>query len=177
MLFRRCVLLVACLVLVGSSPSLLAAPELAAIFGDRMVLQQGRPLKVWGKAGGKERVSIEFAGQATVAVADADGNWSVTLKALQASATPRDLVVRGKDSKTVIHEVLVGDVWLCGGQSNMQMQMRSTVNRDLEIASADFRAIRFLRVPLISRGTPQAGLPTPGARAWLTTSRRCCTGC
>ena len=165
MLFRRCVLLVACLVLVGSSPSLLAAPELAAIFGDRMVLQQGRPLKVWGKAGGKERVSVKFAGQGKVAVADADGNWSVTLKALQASATPRDLVVRGQDSKTVIHEVLVGDVWLCGGQSNMQMQMRSTVNRDLEIASADFRAIRFLRVPLISRGTPQAGLPTPGPKA------------
>ena len=165
MMFRRCMLLLAGVCLAGSSPSLLAAPRPAAVFGDRMVLQRGRPLTIWGTAVGKESVTVEFAGQSRTTVADADGRWSVTLETLKASPTPRDLVLRGKDSRTVIHEVLVGDVWLCGGQSNMAMTLRSTVNRDLEIGSADFQAIRFLRVPLISRGSPQADLPTPNPKA------------
>ncbi len=162
---RLCWLLAVCLGLACSSPHLIAAPKPASVFGDQMVLQQGRPLKIWGTALAKESVTVEFAGQNRTVAADADGRWSVTLETLKASPTPRDLVLRGQDSRTVIHNVLVGDVWLCGGQSNMAMTLRSTVNRDLEIGSADFQAIRFLRVPLISRGTPQVDLPTPEPKA------------
>ena len=160
-LFRHCLLVATCFLLSGPSSHVLAAPKLATVFGNRMVLQQGRPLKIWGTADSKTKITVTFAGQTQTTVTDADGNWSVTLEGLQASSTPRNLVVEANTSRTVVHEVLVGDVWLCGGQSNMAMTLRSTVNRDLEIASADFRSIRFLRVPLISRGTPQSDLPTP----------------
>ena len=160
-LFRHCLLLAACFLVSGPSSHVLAAPKLAAVFGNRMVLQRGRPVKIWGTADSQAKITVTFAGQMQTTVTDADGNWSVTLERLQASSTPRNLVVEAKGSRTVVHEVLVGDVWLCGGQSNMAMTLRSTVNRDLEIASADFRSIRFLRVPLISRGTPQSDLPTP----------------
>ncbi|MDP7277560.1 MAG: hypothetical protein QF363_18930 [Planctomycetaceae bacterium] len=179
----RRVLIVACVCLLCRSSSLLAAPRLAAIFGDRMVLQQDRVLKIWGRAEPGEKVSVGFAGQQHAGVADDNGRWSVTLEKLAANAKGRDLVVTGRDAKHVIHDVLVGDVWLCGGQSNMAWTLRSTVNRDLEIASADYTAIRFLRVPLISRGKPQADLPVPDPKASEGNWQKCvpdrvgnCTG-
>ena len=141
MLLRRCMLLLVCLGLFVAPPGLAAAPKPAAVFGDRMVLQRGRPLNIWGTAVARERVTVEFAGQTKTTTADADGHWSVTLEPLKANATPQDLVLRGKDSSTVLHKLLIGDVWLCGGQSNMAMTLRSTVNRDLEIGSADFLSL------------------------------------
>ncbi len=165
MLVRQHALLISCLCLGFCTPGLRAAPTPAAIFGDGMVLQRDRPLEIWGTASKNERVTVEFAGQTRTTNADDDGHWTITLEAVPANAAPADLVLRGTDSRKVLHGVLVGDVWLCGGQSNMAMTLRSTVNRDLEIGSADFQAIRFLRVPLISRGTPQADLPAPKARA------------
>ena len=163
--FRRCVLVVIFLCLGWFSSPLFAAPELAAIFGDRMVLQQDRALKIWGQAAAGEKIDVEFAGQKKTTVADAEGNWSVVLAKLKASSTGQDLLVRGNTEKRMVHDVLIGDVWLCGGQSNMAMTMRSSVNRELEITAANYTGIRFLRVPLISRGTPQADLPRPSLKS------------
>ena len=165
MLVRQHTLLIACLALGFCTPGLRAAPTPAAIFGDGMVLQRDRPLEIWGTALKNERVTVEFAGQTKTVNADNDGRWTITLESVPANAAPAELVLRGTDSRKVLHGVVVGDVWLCGGQSNMAMTLRSTVNRDLEIGSADFQTIRFLRVPLISRGSPQADLPSPKPKA------------
>ena len=165
MLVRQHTLLITGLCLGFCTPGLRAAPTPAAIFGDGMVLQRDRPLNFWGTALKNERVTVEFAGQTKTVNADDDGHWTITLEAVPANAAPAELVLRGTDSRKVLHGVVVGDVWLCGGQSNMAMTLRSTVNRDLEIGSADFHAIRFLRVPLISRGSPQADLPSPKPKA------------
>ena len=156
-------ILCACGVLVFFSAELAAAPRLAAIFGDQMVLQQGREVSIWGWAEAGEKIRVEFAGQQKRAVAGDDGGWSVALEPMEASFQQRDLVVEGNNEKVTLGSVLVGEVWLCGGQSNMAMTLRSSVNRDLEIASADYTAIRFLRVPLTSRGAPQQDLPAVDA--------------
>jgi len=124
-----------------------------------MVLQHGRPLTIWGWADANEEIRVEFSGQEHQTTAAADGGWSVQLQPLKPSSDAAMLSVAGSKETTTIRDILVGDVWLCGGQSNMAWTLRSTVNRDLEIASADFDAIRFLRVPLTSRGTPQDDLP------------------
>lgn len=142
------------------SPLAEAAPRLSAVFGDQMVLQHGRPLAIWGWAQPGEKLRVEFANQQVAARAADDGSWSLQLEPLEPNWEPRAMSVIGSTGVVTIKDILVGDVWLCGGQSNMDWKLRSTVNRDLEIASADFKAIRFLRVPLTSRGAPQDDLPS-----------------
>ncbi|OUJ75444.1 sialate O-acetylesterase [Hymenobacter crusticola] len=96
---------------------------LPRVLGHNMVLQRNKPLTIWGKAAPGEAVSVEFGKQKPSTTADADGNWQVTLQPLTASATPADLVISG--SNTIrLHDILVGEVWLCSGQSNMEYTMR-----------------------------------------------------
>ena len=94
--------------------------SLPKIFGDRVVLQRDRPVSVWGHAAPGEKIAVRFAGQGKTAVADADGRWQTSLDPLTASATPRDLTVAATNTIT-LHDLLVGEVWLCSGQSNMEM--------------------------------------------------------
>ncbi len=91
-----------------------------AVFSDHMVVQRGREVAVHGRADPGEKVTVEFAGHSANATADADGRWRATLPALEASAEPRDMVLRGTNTVT-IRDVVVGDVWLCSGQSNMSI--------------------------------------------------------
>jgi len=91
--------------------------NLAAMFSDHMILQHDQPVPVWGWATPGEEVTVEFAGQKKTTTAGAGGKWLVKLDPLKVNAEPRDLKVNG----LVIHDVLVGDVWLCSGQSNMAM--------------------------------------------------------
>jgi sialate O-acetylesterase len=100
-------------------PLLLQAEvALAQPFTDHLVLQRGQPVPVWGSAGAGEQVTVAFAGQEKPVVADATGRWSVTLDPLTASEEPQVLSVRGSTTITIA-DVLVGEVWLCAGQSNM----------------------------------------------------------
>lgn len=96
---------------------------LPRILGHNMVLQQGKPLSFWGKASAGETVTIQFAGQHQTTSADALGKWSVTLKPLKASAIPSELVISGTNTIR-LQNILVGEVWLCSGQSNMEYTMR-----------------------------------------------------
>ena len=89
------------------------------VFGDNMVLHRDLPLPVWGKAAPGEVVTVGFAGQQKSATADAGGQWRVTLDPLPADKTPQILNVRG-ENEVVFTNVLVGEVWLCSGQSNME---------------------------------------------------------
>ena len=93
--------------------------KLPAIFGSHMVLQQGQKDRVWGRADPGEEVTVTIADQVKTTKADDDGKWSVTLDPLPAGG-PHTLTVKGKNTIT-LDDVLVGEVWLCSGQSNMQL--------------------------------------------------------
>jgi len=93
----------------------------AKIFGDNMVLQRDIPAPVWGRAGPGEKVTVRFQGQEKSAIADTDGKWMVRLDPLPASTQPEKLTVTGKTGRQEFANVVVGDVWLCSGQSNMQV--------------------------------------------------------
>ena len=93
----------------------------AAIFGDHMVLQRDKPVPVWGTADPGEEVTVEFAGQTKASTADKDGNWKVVLDPMEASSEGRDLVLKSSldPRPSTLHDVVVGEVWLGSGQSNM----------------------------------------------------------
>lgn len=94
--------------------------SLNGLFADNMVLQRNAPVSIYGRAEPQSRVIVKFSGQTRKTVADASGNWELKLEPMPASDEPADLTVTAADGqKVVIKDVLVGDVWLCGGQSNM----------------------------------------------------------
>ena len=105
-------------VLFAAIPSVARAVEPADVFGDRMVLQRGKPAPIWGTAEPGEKVTVIFAGQSKTTAADADGKWQVVLDPLKVNTKPQTLTIAGKDTVT-FEDVLVGDVWIFSGQSNM----------------------------------------------------------
>ena len=155
------------LALATSATLCIAAPasdlRLPHIFGNGMVLQQGKPVTVWGWAKPAAQVTIEFAGQKKSATATADSKWMVQLDAMNASFTPGCLVVRAGDQKLTLDDILVGEVWVCGGQSNMELQLRSTVDADIDLVAADDPAIRFIRLPKVAHIEPQDDFPVENA--------------
>ncbi|OGV67037.1 MAG: hypothetical protein A2498_13250 [Lentisphaerae bacterium RIFOXYC12_FULL_60_16] len=114
-----------------------------------MVLQCDRPLPVWGWADPGDEIAITFAGQTRTARAAPDGAWRITLDRLSVSAEPRVMVIRSKieNRETKIEGILVGEVWLCSGQSNMGLSLRDCFDAPREIAAADFPRFRFFVVP------------------------------
>lgn len=122
--------------------------KLASIFTDHMVLQRDLPVTVWGQGQPGERVTVEFAGQRQPATVDKDGRWQVALKPLAASAEPRELVVRSAAGQPAakITDVLVGEVWVGSGQSNMEWTLRATANAPDAAAKAGDRLLRLFTV-------------------------------
>lgn len=118
---------------------------LAPLFQDHAVLQRDQPVPVWGRAAGGERVTVYFHGQAVSTTAAADGRWIVYLGALAASSTPAELIVTGKNTVTLT-DILVGEVWLASGQSNMEWPLRMAANADAEVARANFPELRLFSV-------------------------------
>jgi sialate O-acetylesterase len=121
---------------------------LAPLFADHAVLQQGKLVPVWGRADPGEHVSVSFAGQTVGTTAGEDGNWEVLLLALAPSATGADLVAVGKANTLTCHDVLVGEVWLCSGQSNMQFTVDWPANKAFHLLNAD-QEVAAARFPLI----------------------------
>jgi len=119
--------------------------SLPAVFGEHMVLQRGRDVPVWGRAAPGERVEVEFAGQKREATADGQGRWCVHLEPLEAGG-PHVLAVRGKNA-IALRDVVVGEVWICSGQSNMAFTLSAARDAEKELAAADFPGIRLLTVP------------------------------
>ncbi|MBL9213786.1 MAG: sialate O-acetylesterase [Opitutaceae bacterium] len=132
-----------------SAASALADITLAPLFRDGAVLQRDQPLVVWGRAAAAEKVEVRFRGQSASAITGADGRWRVTLAPEKGSAVPSELVAVGANTVTV-KDVLVGEVWLCSGQSNMGMMVRSANDADREMAAANFPQIRQFRVPNVA---------------------------
>jgi sialate O-acetylesterase len=152
----RKVISLACLVpiaILACSP-LRADVKLPAIFSDRMVLQCDASVPVWGWAEPGEEVTVAVAGQEAKTKADADGKWSVRLTKLETGG-PHVLTVQGKNQLTV-NDVLVGEVWLGSGQSNMAMSVNRALNYEQEQAAANLPQLRLFREDSGAADTPQA---------------------
>jgi sialate O-acetylesterase len=130
-----------------------AQVRLPHIFGDNMVLQREKPIAVWGWANAKEKISVKFHGQTKTTVTDKNGKWKISLNPEKAGG-PYELIVSGK-SIVSIKNVLVGEVWICSGQSNMEWPLRATNNAEHEIAQANFPNIRHIKIPNIIASTPR----------------------
>ncbi|MBL8813191.1 MAG: sialate O-acetylesterase [Planctomycetaceae bacterium] len=143
---KRAVFFLVALLLV---PGFVSAEDLklAAVFSDHMVLQRDKAVAVWGWADPGEKLTVEFAGQKQSATADAAGKWMVRLEALKANAEAESLVVTSEkpDRSVKISDVLVGEVWLGSGQSNMAMTVNRAKDFDAEKAAAQFPLIRMFR--------------------------------
>lgn len=141
-------LLVACLASMAA-----ADVSLPTMFSDHMVVQRGMAVPVWGWAEPGEEVSVAFDGQTATAAACQKGKWAVKLDAVQAGG-PHKLTVQG-NNKIEISDVLVGEVWLCSGQSNMAMTVSRAANFDQEQAAAEYPKIRMFTVDRVPGQEPQ----------------------
>ncbi len=175
-MFMNCRSLLVVMMLVFSIPSssLLADNipatniKLPSIFGDRMVLQQGCAVPVWGTADAGGTVMVSILDQKKPALVDADGKWMAQLDSLSAGG-PYELTIAGEDT-IVFHDVLVGEVWLGSGQSNMEMPLAgwgNVMDYVKEIAAANFPNIRLFTVPRTIAYQPQSDVKTNG---WQTCS-------
>lgn len=131
---------------------------LAPLFRDGAILQRDKPLPVWGRATPGEAVRVEFAGRSVAGTASEDGRWKVVLPALAANTQPAELRVTGCNQLRVTG-VLVGDVWLCSGQSNMNWQVKDALNAEQEIATANNPLIHYFGVTNEVADTPQDDTP------------------
>jgi sialate O-acetylesterase len=142
--------------------SLWASARLPRIFADNMVLQRDKPIAVWGWADAGEEISVFFDNQVKKVTADQQGHWQTSLDPHPAGG-PYQLVVKGKDlnRNVSISNVLVGEVWICSGQSNMEMPLAGwkVNNYKQEIASADYSQIRFFMVGRAISTVPSDTLP------------------
>lgn len=126
------------------------------IFSDGMVLQRDKQIPIWGFADANESVEVHFNKQIKKTTADKNGKWTVNLNAEKAGG-PFELAIIGKN-KITIKNVLVGEVWICSGQSNMEFQVFKTMNSEKEISSADYPMIRHFGVAQDLSGTPKDDL-------------------
>ena len=130
------------------------------LFQSNMVLQRDKPIHVWGWAEPGEQVTVTFAGGKVSAAAGKDRSWKVTLPAASANSKPQRMTVKGKGKTLALDNILVGDVWVLGGQSNMEFPLSKVENGNLEIVSANYPQIRILTVPYgqgpkLKRGFPR----------------------
>ncbi|MFD1469600.1 sialate O-acetylesterase [Hymenobacter caeli] len=166
---RRSLLLPALLLALGASPAARAAVRLPALVGSHMVLQRDAKLPLWGWAAPGEQVSVTFRGKTYPAVPGGpDGRWQATLPP-QPAGGPYTLTVRGQNT-IELTDVLVGDVWLASGQSNMQFKVKDpnrggyqpVQNADQEIAAANWPNLRLFTVNQTAAYRPQAEAPANG---------------
>ena len=122
-----------------------AAVKLPGFFGDHMVLQQESEIPVWGWCAPDEKVRVTLDGSEATTTGDSSGTWRVTLPAMRASTEPFTLRVEGTNT-IEINDVLIGEVWLCSGQSNMEWTVDRSTNHEAEIAAADYPLIRHIKV-------------------------------
>jgi sialate O-acetylesterase len=134
--------------------------RLAQVFGEHMVLQRDQPIRVWGWATPGRTLTVALAGHQAMAKAGADGRWLAQLPALKAGG-PHQLQVTG-DGEARRNDILIGDVWLLGGQSNMEWPLQATDTGAQDVASPQNAQLRQLRVPLRASLRPEADIaPAP----------------
>lgn len=147
-----------CLILLVAVLAARANVQLPAFFSDNMVLQQGKPVTIWGWADEGEAVTVKFRGQ-TVSATTRNLKWSVKLRALKAGG-PHALTITTPQNSVTLTNVLVGEVWVCSGQSNMEWPLSRSFQPEADIASATNQLIRLFRVP-----NTKSDLPTVKVKA------------
>lgn len=145
------------LIFCPATPHAAANPALPAVFGDHMVLQRDKPVPIWGTAQPGESITVRFADQEKKATANSEGEWRVVLDAMPASSESRSLEIEGH-SLLVLRDVLVGEVWLASGQSNMQWSIAASADPETEIANSDHPRLRMLSVSRQVAREPQSDL-------------------
>ena len=132
---------------VAWSYPLTAEIKLPEIFSDGMVFQRNMPVKIWGTADANSQVDVEFNGKKCSAKAGADGKWTLNLPPMEASDSPRKMNIseNGKPAKTV-SDILVGEVWILGGQSNMEWILSQTDDAKKAIARSNYPNIRYFKM-------------------------------
>ncbi len=134
------------------------------LFQSNMVIQRDKPIKLWGWAAPGEKVIITLDGKQQSVMAGKDRTWKVIFPKLPANSTPTEITVKGKDKTITLKNILVGDIWILGGQSNMEHPIIRVEDGDLEIASANYNNIRILTVP--SQNGPKVKRSFPRLFEW-----------
>ncbi len=137
----------------GLSLVSLADVATPSIIGDHMVLQRNHSNPIWGWASAREKITVSIAGQSHTTQANRNGDWKVTLDPLPAGG-PHRLTIKGKNTLTY-DDVLVGEVWICSGQSNMAWPVRDSYDGDLVALTAKSSSIRLISVPQVGTQEPQ----------------------
>ena len=150
---RKVIVMYLCLLMLVVLSPLTAEITLPGIIDDNMVLQRNTKLKVWGWADAGEKIAVSFAGQTVNTTTAVDGSWKTTLLPVKAGG-PYDMTITGKNT-LVLKNILVGEVWLCSGQSNMQMTLGSTLRGKETLVNADLPRIRLFTVGRAITDTPQ----------------------
>lgn len=140
--------------------------RLPAIFGDHMVLQQKQANPVWGWASPGETIKVAINGQSHITEADKNGYWKIMLRPIPVGG-PYRMEIEGQKTKFFFDDILVGEVWICSGQSNMAWPVKNTNSAELAMLTANYPNIRLISVPLVGTQTPQNDF----AGEWTT-----CTG-
>lgn len=140
----------ACLAMTSAA---LAEISLAPLFSDHAVLQCDKPIPIWGRASAGEKIAVTFGDQAVNATTDANGRWVVFLAPLAASSESADLTIAGKTT-VVLHDVVVGEVWLASGQSNMEWPVSYLCEEEKKLAAVDLPLVRQFKIERAVAGAP-----------------------
>ena len=146
--------------------------RLPKIFTDNMMLQRDLPVRVWGWADAGEAVTVTLSGQTATSKADAKGQWALELPAIKAGEN-LELTVKGNNSLT-LKNVLIGDIWVCSGQSNMEMGLNGCLGFQDDVKAADFPKIRRIKFHLVQSGQAESDAPT--ATPWQVCSPQTAAG-
>ena len=144
--------------------------KLPAIIGDHMVLQQQQADPIWGWDAPGTKVTVTFAGQVKTAAAGQDGKWTVKLDPMPANAAPQVMTIKGS-SERALQNILIGEVWMCSGQSNMQFALNGDWNGDLEALGSNLPNIRLISVPQVGTQEPQTDFKGQWAACTPETAR------
>jgi len=134
-----------------------AEVSVASIFNSNMVLQRDMPIHLWGWANQNEKVIVDFNGQKVSALPGRNGRWEVTLLPMKVSHEPLDLRISGENTIT-LNNILIGEVWICSGQSNMDLEMALCLNATQECEEADYPEIRLMKVTGIASHSPRENI-------------------
>ncbi|MEE2623498.1 MAG: sialate O-acetylesterase [Roseibacillus sp.] len=129
--------------------------ELPNIFGNHMVLQRGAPLQIWGTADAGEKIALKFGPRTFTSTTDEDGDWEIGLPSLKSDGgKSHKMTIKGKNT-IVLENILIGDVWIGSGQSNMEWNMNGSERRDEFVKDANHPGIRLFHIPKKQFDAPQ----------------------
>ncbi len=129
------------------------------LFQSGMVLQRGKPIRAWGWSSAGDAVTVTLGSKSATVKAGEDGRWEVAFEPMEANSNGLVMTVKGQASELRFDNILIGDVWVLGGQSNMEFPIHKVENGQLEIVTANYPKIRLLTVPSEANGEPKANFP------------------